>query len=453
MALRHMHVEQTPPPPSAFYPPIPPELDRLVLRALEKKPEQRYQTAAEFRQAILEFSGERAPTIVSEAVSTNAEPWRPSANAIPDAVIEPQLVPPTSTTAVAVTPSPVNPAITSPAVLMPAPSPAREAIAPTPRSSRVLYWLLAALVLAVLSATVIILNQRRAELPRRVASTPTPPPRASRAATPLEPVGMALIPGGAYLMGRNLSEAEQQMINHVFSPGRGRLTEEEKRIAIFSYDYPAHEVKVASFYLDQLEVSHRAYASFVRATGHASPPSWHGLEPPKGTEDLPVAEVSYHDAVEYCEWRTQQRSDGLSYRLPTEEEWEFAARGPVSGAPGTEQRLYPWGDQWQPGLANTKEARLARPQIVTAHPQGASLFRILNLSGNVAEWTATDFSHYPGSDRDTPREKGYTGTYQVVRGGSFGAPKEMAMTMTRAWARPTFKDPNVGFRCAADARR
>ena len=74
------------------------------------------------------------------------------------------------------------------------------------------------------------------------------------------------------------------------------------------------------------------------------------------------------------------------------------------------------------------------------------------MAGNVYEWTGTDFSHYPGSDQKTPREAGYKGVYQVVRGGSFDYVKEYAMTTTRVWARPTDKGPRLGFRCAADAK-
>jgi serine/threonine-protein kinase len=245
-------------------------------------------------------------------------------------------------------------------------------------------------------------------------------------------------------MGRNLSEAEKEFE----APGQNG-----KGVKVFVYDYPAHEVKVAPFYLDKTEVSNRDYANFVRATNHAPPTGWRGAEPPEGAEDLPVTYVSYRDATEYCAWRGEQQRDGVHYRLPTEEEWEYAARGPGAEAPWRGRRLFPWGDEWKLGLANTKESRLNHPQIVTANRDGASMFGVFNLSGNVAEWTATDFNHYPGSDRQTPREPGYSGTYQVVRGGSFDYPKEWAMTTTRAWARPTEKGPSIGFRCAAELKR
>jgi formylglycine-generating enzyme required for sulfatase activity len=114
--------------------------------------------------------------------------------------------------------------------------------------------------------------------------------------------------------------------------------------------------------------------------------------------------------------------------------------------------LYPWGEQWETGKANTFESRLGYPQNVNAYPGGASPYGVLNLAGNVYEWTATDFVHYPGSEEKTPRPKDNAGVFQVVRGGSFDYPKEYSMTTTRVWARPTDKGARLGFRCAADGK-
>ncbi len=456
-ALRRLQVEAVPPPPSTFYPPIPPELDRLVLRALEKKPEARYQTTAEFKQAILDLNAERAPTLVLETVPKPddfpqpGEPTRTLADALPLAVNEPSSASPTSSRASApamaasTTPVPVSSVVTSPAVLLPDPSAVRQVVRRPPRSSRMMYLLFAAaLMFAIAAGVTAFIQQRRNAQVIVVQSTPVSPPSASPTPKPLEPVGMVLIPGSSFLMGRNLTEEEKKV--RVMAP-------DGKMVDVFTYDYPAHEVKVAPFYLDLTEVSNREYASFVQAATHPPPAGWRGANPPAGAEDLPVANVSYRDAVEYCAWRTAQRRDGLTYRLPTEDEWEFSARGPDAGKSGHESRLFPWGDEWQAGLANAAESRLKHPQIVTSNRAGASIFGVLNLSGNLAEWTATDFNHYPGSDRPTPQEDGYAGTYQVVRGGSFDYPKEWAMTTTRAWAKPSDKGPSIGFRCAADAKR
>jgi len=440
LALRRKHVDQQPPPPSTFYPAITPRLDQIVLRALEKKPEQRYQTAAEFKQAIEELSAERPPTVLMTLPDSVPATTRLAA------VAETRPNPSAATAAPAASATAMSAGTSTapPAARTPAPEIAREPAAPAPRSSRLIYLsIIMVLILGALGAAAVIFRQPTAGSEAKVESTPSPQPSASATPAPL-PTGMALIPGGNFLMGRNLSEAEKQV---TVSDEAGHQTK------VFTYDYPAHEVKVAPFYLDLTEVSNREYADFVRASSHAPPQGWRGTEPSAGAEDLPVTNVSYRDAVEYCNWRTAERRDGLAYRLPAEEEWEFAARGPEASQPGHMRRFYPWGDDWRPGLANTKESRLGHSQIVTANRSGASPFGVLNLSGNVAEWTATDFSHYPGSDQETPREEGYTGTFQVVRGGSFGYPKEWAMTTTRAWAKPTEKGTNIGFRCAADAKR
>jgi formylglycine-generating enzyme required for sulfatase activity len=253
---------------------------------------------------------------------------------------------------------------------------------------------------------------------------------------------MVLIPEGSFMMGRDLSDEEKNYV----------IEELGRKTKVFTYDYPAHEEQVKPFFLNLTEVSNREYAVFVQATGRAAPEVWNGPEPPQNAENIPVTHVTYQDAVDYCSWLSTQKNDGRNYRLPTEAEWEYAARGANAGKPEGKMNLYPWGDEWIAGRANTRESRLEHTQNIDANPSGASPFGVLNLAGNVFEWTATDFTHYPNSDQKTPREKDYLGTYQVVRGGSFDYPKEYSMTTTRVWARPTNKGPRLGFRCAADAK-
>jgi formylglycine-generating enzyme required for sulfatase activity len=250
-----------------------------------------------------------------------------------------------------------------------------------------------------------------------------------------------LIPEGRFEMGRDLSEAEKNY----------QIEESGRRINIFTFDYPAHDVLIKSFYLDRTEVSNSQYSEFVRATAHRPPDHWNGREPPPSADDLPVTYVTYQDASDYCSWRTQPGKNGLRYRLPTEAEWEYAARGANAGQ--INMNLFPWGNEWIPGRANTRESRLEHTQNVDSNETGASPFGALNLAGNVFEWTATEFSRYPGSDRATPREPNYQGSYQVIRGGSFDFPKEYAMTTTRTWVRPTNKGDRLGFRCAADSEQ
>jgi iron(II)-dependent oxidoreductase len=431
VSLRRKQVTELPPPPSAYYPGIPSHLDQLVLRALAKRPEERYQSAAEFKQAILALDSqldlgldENAPTTLlgtgSFAASTAG-------------VMSPATISPASATTNSRTPyyaPPTNISATPPMT--------SETISPRKGSSKVA-WLLGAVILVMAAAGgwVFLKNSDNAQANVGAGTTNPVPP---------VPEGMVLIPEGSFMMGRDLTDDEKNY--RIPSPIDPRV-----QIEIFSYDYPAHEVNVSAFYLDEMEVSNAQYAEFVSATGHAPPAIWEGPTPPPNADRIPVTDVSYQDAIDYCAWRSEQRHDGLRYRLPTEEEWEYAARGKDAGKPNAPINLFPWGDQWVENNANTKESRLDHPRNVDAYPSGKSPFGVFNLAGNVAEWTGADFNHYPGSDRQTPRAPGYLGTYQVVRGGGFAYPKEYAMTTTRVWAKPEDKGPKLGFRCAADAKR
>jgi serine/threonine-protein kinase len=423
VSLRRKQVSEIPARPSAFYPGIPSHLDQLVLKALEKRPEQRYQSAAEFKEAIIELDSQLGLGLRESATTRGLESHL--------------LTPPTERVK-----TPTNASATgastyyAPATNVAAPQQrTSETIPPQTRPSKAL-WLIGAAIL-VLAAAIVwgflkYSNNAQADIGGGGVKT-----------APTVPEGMVLIPEGSFMMGRDLTEEEKNSI----------IIESGKGIKIFSYDYPAHPVNVAAFYLDRTEVSNALYAEFVKAAGHTPPENWNGPEPPQHAGQIPVTHVAFQNAIDYCKWRSEQRKDGVEYRLPTEEEWEYAARGKDAGKPDAPVNLYPWGDQWIEGNANTREARLDYPRNVDAYPNGKSPFGILNLAGNVAEWTSTDFNHYPGSDQKTPRELGYQGTYQVVRGGGFAFPKEYAMTTTRVWARPEDKGPKLGFRCAADAKK
>lgn len=438
VSLRRKHVSEKPPPPSAFYPAIPQQLDELVLRALAKRPEERYQSAAEFKQALLAL--ERANGVT---VRTDAAPRSYDTN-----VFAPVTDMREATTALKVPATTASGHAADPSTASATPTPdyptpgaiSAPPVATHPGGSSKLPWIIGLAAVLVLAAVVLFLMLKPRDSGREVSGNSGEP---TKKEAPPVPEGMVLIEGGSFMMGRNLTEAEKKF--EIGEPGR--------HLKVFNYDYPAHEVTVPTFYLDKTEVSNGQYAEFVKATNHAPPDQWTGAAPPPHARQIPVTYVTLQDAIDYCEWRTRQRNDGFVYRLPREEEWEYAARGKDAGKPGKPLNLYPWGDQWQEGLANTKEARLAGPRNVGASSQGRSPFGVLDLAGNVYEWTATDFNHYPGGDQKTPREQGYQGTYQVVRGGYFGDPKEFAMTTTRVWARPESKGPKLGFRCAAELKR
>jgi formylglycine-generating enzyme required for sulfatase activity len=431
VSLRRKQVSEAPPPPSAYYRGIPPQLDPLVLRALEKRPESRYQSAAEFKQAILALDAQLGLGLRDDATTRSLETNQFASPTERVAVTAPTGGTRASITAGATYYAPATNVVTA--------QPGATGVAtPQTRSSKSV--LIVALAVMVLAAALVWIFMNYANQAQSNAAGA----EANTASTLKGPEGMALIPEGSFMMGRNLTDEEKSFTVDL----QGRA------VKIFSYDWPAHEVSVNAFYMDKTEVSNREYAEFVKATGCAPPVNWDGKpEPPANAENIPVTFVTYQDAVDYCSWRSQQRKDGFNYRLPTEAEWEYAARGQNAGKPNGKMNLYPWGDEWGVNRANTRESRLEHTQNVTANPQGASPFGLLNMAGNVFEWTNTDFTHYPESDQQTPREPGYEGTYQVVRGGSFDYWKECAMTTTRLWAKPVDKGPRLGFRCVADAKR
>src|SRR6266850_6116757 len=122
---------------------------------------------------------------------------------------------------------------------------------------------------------------------------------------------------------------------------------------------PAHPIKVQAFLMDKTEVTNAEYADFVRDTNHAPPGHWAGSKPPLGQELWPVVNVSIEDTSAFAGWRSKR--DSVAYRLPSEEEWEYAARN------GEQADLYPWGREWKAANAVLKEGT---PAPVGSHPAG-----------------------------------------------------------------------------------
>lgn len=438
-SLRRQHVEETPPSPSSIKPALTPEIDRLVLKALEKHPDDRYQTALEFKKAIAGLEQDRKTVPIGAVPELAGEIFETRPFGGTEVIQEARQTAHISPRSVSTSPS-KDPFLTTPVIEdsqpdhspLPVPTPATTGV-----STRPYFWLIG--VIAALIVLGIIAIPAINYLPRLWRTKPTPsvtPSPVTASPTPmLTPEGMVFIEGGSFRMGRDLTEEEKKI--------DAKIGDKVMK-GVFLYDYPSNPVTVNSFFMDKYEVSNRDYAKFVRATNRAQPENWRNLDPPRNAENIPVTHVNYQDATDFCAWR--------GGRLPTEEEWEFAARGPNAGKQGAMMFFYPWGDAWEDRRANTLESKLGYPQIVTANPTGGSPFGVMNMAGNVYEWTASDFNHYQGSNEKTPREPGYEGIYQVVRGGSFAYPKELAMTTTRVWARPTEKGPMLGFRCVANLK-
>jgi formylglycine-generating enzyme required for sulfatase activity len=168
----------------------------------------------------------------------------------------------------------------------------------------------------------------------------------------------------------------------------------------FDSEKPPHRVTLQPYLIGKFPVTAAQFRGFVRATGHKAAGDWERYAREWG-DDCPVVDVSWHDAEAYCRWA------GL--RLPTEPEWEYAARGPQS-------RVYPWGDAWDPERAWWKANSSNRAHPVGTKPSGASPFGALDMAGNVWEWTASWYDRYPGN-RDSHNDFGQK--YRVLRGGSW----------------------------------
>lgn len=234
---------------------------------------------------------------------------------------------------------------------------------------------------------------------------------------------MVLIEGGTFMMGSDTGDDQQ----------KGR-----------------HSVTVASFYIDKNEVTNAEYAEFVKATGRSAPTidesdpdtqgsywkPWNGNDPPKGREQWPVCNVSAKDAEDFAQWLSNR--DGVKYRLPTEEEWEFAARN------GPEGTLFPWGSTWQEGFANFN-GKLS-PTNVGSFPRGATQAGVLDMIGNAWEWTSSKASYYDHRSVGAPNA-------HVRRGGSFAEKikTDFRNATDRGWLRDEhYKFPTIGFRLARD---
>ena len=206
-------------------------------------------------------------------------------------------------------------------------------------------------------------------------------------------------------------------------------------------EVPAHAVTVAGFAMDKTEVTNAEYAQFIREANHAPPEQWGSIKAPVGEELLPVSNISYEDAVAFAAWRSKR--DGVTYRLPTEEEWEYAARN------GDKDNLYPWGNTWQSGHAATAESGVGTAQAVGTYAQGMNRWGVLDLVGNVWEWTSSKASLYKG---DTEERLAQQKDWIVIRGGGYASsakgafPPGPVSSTIRTWVAPNYKNPFLGFR-------
>lgn len=240
----------------------------------------------------------------------------------------------------------------------------------------------------------------------------------------LEIDSMIFIPEGTFSMGTNLERADVQ-------------------------NRPQHTVNLPAFWIDKYPVTNAQYAKFVVATSHRPPLNWKKGKIPQGEVLRPVTMVSWYDAMAYAKWAGK--------RLPSEAEWEKSARG-------TDGRRWPWGSNMEPERLNTYY-NVGSTSNVNAYLNGASPYGVMDMAGNVNEWTEDDFKPYPGTDAPSDLFKGKIlqatnnkeveivptgGSYKVLRGGSWKGDPFSSSVFHRNFAFANYASDFFGFRCASN---
>jgi len=187
-------------------------------------------------------------------------------------------------------------------------------------------------------------------------------------------------------------------------------------------EVPAHQVYLEAYYIGKYPVTNAQYRRFVAATGHKAPEHWQGGSIPAGKEDHPVVYVSWYDAQACCQWLAGET--GYALRLPTEAEWEKAARG-------TDGRTFPWGEEREKTRCNNHLLYLNDTTPVQQYsPQGDSPYGVADMAGNAYEWVSSAMDDYPYDPHDG-REDLEARWPRVRRGGSFSSFWNSARTSFR----------------------
>ncbi len=398
-------VTQAPPPLRSMNSAIPMAVELVVQHAIEKQREARPQTAMAMAQelsAAMKRTGPIQPSVPPLLYSTRPQPLITNPVRLPDAISTETETSPTSR----------GLGLPSNVVFI-----KREEQSSETKHRSWLYVFAFLLLLALAGGGIAYLmrtpndvNEAQANANQEQVTAEQQTENAGPVETanpPAAPLGMVFVSGGEFMMGSDT----------------GSLSER-----------PAHTVVVNPFFIDKHEVTCDEYAKFIRATNHPAPSGWVNGVYPAGGGRKPVTGVSWEDANAYAQWAGK--------RLPTEEEWEFAARG-------ADGRRFPWGDQWASGVANADVTARGHHHVsnVGAHPKGPSPFGALDMIGNAWEWTSSDLTAYPGGELSEHTQPGH----KVIRGGSFSTNRDQANTTFRKCYPGTAGDySEIGFRCVQD---
>jgi formylglycine-generating enzyme required for sulfatase activity len=250
------------------------------------------------------------------------------------------------------------------------------------------------------------------------AAAPAPSDRVT-ITTPIH-LELVRIPAGEFLMGSD--------------PAKDQNARKDEQ--------PQHRVYVSEFFIGKYPITNEQYAAFVRATKHKIPRYWKKGEIPQDKENHPIVTVSWNDALAFCEWLS--RANGHTCRLPTEAEWEKAARG-------TDGRIYPWGNEWDKTKLNSSEGGPGGTTAVGhSSPGGDSLYGATDIAGNVWEWCAgwygeKEYQHQARTAIKDPQGS-FQGQGRVLRGGAFDYAVDFARCAYRLRRFPDLRNYFIGFR-------
>ena len=462
-------------PPRQLNPSLSPEIEAVMLKAMSNDPELRFQTAEELQAVLADLLPTSAPSPAAKAPPPALQPAAPAQatpQQSPPAAAQPGKTAPLKSpqpAAAAAQPKPAGrpsgkkspqPAgIAAGATPTGAPPPASSppVIPPTfstpSRSASKLPGILAGLLaIAGLIALLYVIIRYWPGLNTQISQSSTDQPAftdeaplpVSAQISPIDGMVMRYIPAGTFQMGDDAERGLQacQLLREPF-------TKDTCQQDWFEIEEPPHSVTLDAFWMDQSEVTNHMYA-MCEAAGKCSPPQM-AISPSSASyyedelnADSPVISVDWEQAQAYCQW--------AGGALPTEAQWEYAARGGIASA------LYPWGNTLDGSRANFCDinctSAAANPgfndgysDIAPAGSYPPNGYGLYDMAGNVEEWVADWYGAYPSSAGENPTGSA-EGTYRVVRGGSWLTYGNDLRLVHRGGFEPNYSALVLGFRCA-----